>query len=598
MATHKSLQERKTVAFSGPRRISDGYLWGLAALSAALLSLPFLVPGTAWLACVGFVPLLAAEYLAGEARKKHFWLVYYGCFLLWNTATTYWIYKATAGGAAAAIILNALQMAVVFRLFRWMRSLTGGFLPYLFFIVTWMAWENAYYTWDVSWPWLVLGNAFAASVKTVQWYEYTGVLGGTLWILLINTLLFRILLLKKRGERIRVSVISLVCLVAFPTAFSHLLFARYEEKPFEPSAALAGTPEAGSRMFTVLQPNIDPYSDKFGGLSPQQQDAILLEEAEKALAAADREKHAPDSPAASLAPAHLLVAPETFISPPPYWNMRLDERNPSANASFTLMQDWIRNRNALSGNLHLIVGAVTTEVYEPPYRKDASGKTIPPSGTANEFRSAGLWYDRFNTAVFLNGNGEHDFYHKSKLVVIVESTPYKRFFNFMSRFAIDLGGNMGHFGTQERRTVFTTPDSVKIGTAICYEAIYGDFYREYVLNGAQVMAVISNDGWWGDTPGYRQLLRYSALRAIETRRSIARSANTGISAFIDQRGVITAQTGWWQRGYLNGRLNLNDRMTVFVAYGDIAGRMARFLFFLFSLMGIVRSISRRYMTRP
>ena len=596
MARNRKPQDKETPLLPVSGYKLNLHLWLLSLTSSVLLSLPFLVPGLGLISLVGFVPLLAAEYLAGEYRKKHFWVIYYSCFLLWNLASTYWIYKATPAGAAAAIILNALQMAVVFRLFRWMRSLTDGFLPYIFFIVTWLAWENAYYQWDVSWPWLVLGNAFAASVKIIQWYEFTGTLGGSLWVLLFNTLLFRIIIMALRKEKIKVSVISLALVFIIPIAVSQVIFYSYKEVPFEPSSSLAGTPQAGSRTFTLLQPNIDPYNDKFGGLTPVQQDEILTDLAENAL----KEKVLDDT--SLIAPAHFLIGPETFISPLPYWNLMLNEKNPFGNDSFAgffnLLKDFNR-RYSLSGagNINMILGAVTTVLYDPPYRTNAKGAVIPPTVTAQENKWAGSWYDRFNTALFLGSDGKYDFYHKSKLVVVVESTPYKKLFRFMSKASIDLGGNMGHFGTQPERTVFTTPDSVKIGTAICYEAIYGDFYREYVLKGAQVMAVISNDGWWGDTPGYRQLLNYSALRAIETRRSIARSANTGISAFINQRGEITTRSGWWKKEYLNGRLNLNDRKTVFVTYGDITGRSARFLFFLFVLMGIARTISRKYIAR-
>ena len=421
-----------------------------------------------------------------------------------------------------------------------------------------------------------------------------------------------------RKEKIKVSVISLALIFIIPIAVSQAIFYSYKEIPFEPSPQLAGTPQAGSRVFTLLQPNIDPYNDKFGGLTPAQQDEILADLAENALkqyyavsgrtqeyGAVNAEQAGSRNvlnDASRIVPAHFLIGPETFISPLPYWNMMLNEKNPFANGSFAGLFALVKDFNRLesvpgAGNINMILGAVTTVVYDPPYGKDSKGAVIPPTVTARENKLTGTLYDRFNTAVFLSSDGKYDFYHKSKLVVVVESTPYKKLFKFMGKVAIDLGGNMGHFGTQDERTVFTTPDSVKIGAAICYEAIYGDFYREYILKGAQVMSVISNDGWWGDTPGYRQLLNYSALRAVETRRSIARSANTGISAFINQRGEITMRSGWWEKEYLSGRLNLNDRMTVFVTYGDITGRSARFLFFLFVMMGIARGISRKYIAR-
>ena len=118
-----------------------------------------------------------------------------------------------------------------------------------------------------------------------------------------------------------------------------------------------------------------------------------------------------------------------------------------------------------------------------------------------------------------------------------------------------------------------------------------------MLNGADVMSIITNDGWWDDTPGYRQHLSYASLRAIETRRAIARSANTGISAFIDQKGDIIASTEWWKEDAISADLPLNDKITFFVRHGDIIGRVSEFLYFLFALMVIVRRISRKYITK-
>ena len=107
------------------------------------------------------------------------------------------------------------------------------------------------------------------------------------------------------------------------------------------------------------------------------------------------------------------------------------------------------------------------------------------------------------------------------------------------------------------------------------------------------MTIITKDAWWGDTPGYRQHFSYASLRAIETRRSIVRSANTGISALIDQRGVPVLESRWWEQEALKGTVNLNDSITFFVAHGDIAGRVATFIFLLLLLLGIVRCLTRR-----
>ncbi len=89
--------------------------------------------------------------------------------------------------------------------------------------------------------------------------------------------------------------------------------------------------------------------------------------------------------------------------------------------------------------------------------------------------------------------------------------------------------------------------------------------------------MITNDGWWGDTPGYKQHRLFSRIRAIENRRSVARAANTGISCFIDQRGEIIAELGWGVEGAITASLNRNQEITFFVRYGDVIGRISIFL---------------------
>ena len=111
------------------------------------------------------------------------------------------------------------------------------------------------------------------------------------------------------------------------------------------------------------------------------------------------------------------------------------------------------------------------------------------------------------------------------------------------------------------------------------------------------MTIITNDAWWGNTPGYRQHLRYASLRAIETRRSIARCANTGISAIINQKGEIEDRTGWWEPAVLHGHVNRNDELTFFVRNGDIAGRVCTFVFWLLTAALAVRFIIRKPSSR-
>ena len=535
-------------------------IWLLALSSSILLSIPYIIPHTGPVSLFAMVPLFLAEQLAHNSGKKRFFHIAYVTFLIWNLITTFWVWFATPGGALAAFILNTLQMALLFTMFRWMRKFTNGFLPYVFFIVIWLAWEHSYQNGQIHWPWLILGNSFATSVKHIQWYEFTGTLGGSLWILLSNMLIHRIILLKNRQKPIRVSVGALAVVILFPTIISHIIYHSYKEQP-QPAE------------FSVLQPNIDPYTDKFGGQSLMEQTANLMQLADQAAA-----QIADGTP-------QVVVAPETFIFNE-RWSSRLQENAPDRNPSYKAIANWVKRENMEGKELSMIVGAVT---YNGEKYHNASIFMEPQTVEGDSGAAVSG-----ETQMTLTPQ----YYHKSKLVVLAESNPFRSGpFKFMDQLVRNMAGGIGDYQPQDTRDVFETSHGVKVGTAICYESVFPHFYREWAFNGANVMAIITNDGWWRDTPGHKQHLNYARLRAIENRRSIARSANTGISAFINQRGDIIEQTGWWERGYLNGTLNLNNEKTIYTIHGDIIGRLCRFLTFLFLLMGVARKIAKKHILK-
>jgi apolipoprotein N-acyltransferase len=114
-----------------------------------------------------------------------------------------------------------------------------------------------------------------------------------------------------------------------------------------------------------------------------------------------------------------------------------------------------------------------------------------------------------------------------------------------------------------------------------------------VRKGANVLFIITNDGWWGNTPGHKQHLSFASLRAIETRRSIARSANTGVSCFVNQRGDIQQATKYWERDVIRQEINLNSKITFYTRFGDYFGRISSFISVLFILLAIVFGIKRK-----
>ena len=170
----------------------------------------------------------------------------------------------------------------------------------------------------------------------------------------------------------------------------------------------------------------------------------------------------------------------------------------------------------------------------------------------------------------------------------------QRGFKPLESFAIDLGGTIGSLGIDTEPKVYNSlKDSVKIAAIICYESVYGEFVTEFVKKGANIIFVITNDAWWGNTPGHKQHLSFSVLRAIETRRSIARSANTGISAFINQRGDVLQETKYSVGDVIKHELYLNSKKTVYVDYGDYIGRICGLISILFLLITISMGLVKR-----
>ena len=114
-----------------------------------------------------------------------------------------------------------------------------------------------------------------------------------------------------------------------------------------------------------------------------------------------------------------------------------------------------------------------------------------------------------------------------------------------------------------------------------------------IRDRARALLISSNDGWWGDTPGHKHLFSIARLRAVEHRRAIARSANTGTSGFIDTRGDVQQKLGWDRRGILTGEVELNSELTFYTRYGDYLGRISELLMGLCILYYIAYRIKKK-----
>ncbi|RYZ47634.1 MAG: apolipoprotein N-acyltransferase, partial [Sphingobacteriales bacterium] len=235
-------------------------------------------------------------------------------------------------------------------------------------------------------------------------------------------------------------------------------------------------------------------------------------------------------------------------------------------------------------NVSLITGIDSYKRYGPDKNK--------ASATARFDEQSNTYYDAFNTAAFFDADTSISLYHKAKLVPGVETLP--SFLNFMGAWFEEFGGISGTLGRDSERKVFVTRDKgYKAAPVICYESIYGEYITDYIRKGANILTIITNDGWWGNTPGYKQHMNYARLRAIETRKWIARSANTGISCFIDPLGNVINPQPWDAPAVIKQTIPTDTRLTFFVAYGDLLGKAAVGSSMLLLVITIVTALRNR-----
>lgn len=173
----------------------------------------------------------------------------------------------------------------------------------------------------------------------------------------------------------------------------------------------------------------------------------------------------------------------------------------------------------------------------------------------------------FNTAILIMPDGTYEqSYNKIQLVPFSEQVPLQD--KYPSLQKLNFGGS--HFSRGTKYTVFKF-NSMTFSVLICYESVFGWLSRRFRNDGAQFLVNITNDGWFGNTPGPYQHAMFNVLRAIENRCWIARCANTGISMFIDPMGRITSKTPIFEKAILVGTIFANDDKTVYNSIGDIFG---------------------------
>ncbi len=225
----------------------------------------------------------------------------------------------------------------------------------------------------------------------------------------------------------------------------------------------------------------------------------------------------------------LLVWPETAM---PFYPQRdpLGER----------IREFTRQEN-----IYLLTGAPTFTVTksennnEPVIRHYNSGLLFAPDGK-------------------IIGN-----YKKQHLVPFGEYVPLGEFLFFLS----PLVEGAGDFSAGESSQPLMLGESIRLGILICYESVFPEIARDKVALGANLLVNITNDAWYGKTSAPYQSMAMAVFRAVETKRSLVRAANTGISGFVDPVGNVREETAIFTPAAVTARVPILEEETVFVRYG-------------------------------
>ena len=526
----------------------------LALISGVLLAISWPTYGIPFFIFFAWVPLLMMEHNIAKfsdikKKKLAVFCFSYLTFLIWNFVTTGWLYNSQLPDGSKSllavlfpVLTNSFFMALVFTFYHIYKKSQGTYYGLVFFVAIWMAFEKLHLVWEFTWPWLNLGNVFADYHQFVQWYDTLGATGGSFWILICNVLAFYTIRIWEAGRKRKPLIKNVLMTAGFiilPMVISLVKYYNY-------------TPETvGSINVTMLQPALDPYNEKYQKDSLTIESDLLKLATENSVLQSDKKSK-----------IDLYLSPETSLPGPG----SISERGFNSSLLINNIKGFLSQhpKSVFSG------GISSHYVYKEDEEK--------PS-TANYLDRQGIWVDEYNSAIQIIPNQQPEVYHKAMLVPGVEIFPYIKVFKpILGDAMLDLGGTTRSLGVSEERKVFANPyNKSVVAPIICYESIYGEFVTGYVKKGANLLTIVTNDSWWGYSQGHKQLLAYAKLRAIETRRDIARAANSGISAHINSRGDIVEELPYGYKGALMAKVNLIDKETFYTKSGDFLSRICLFV---------------------
>ena len=515
--------------------VLTGVLLGVSFPSYPFIRLELL----AWFALVPLLVSLRNVERAGELFRR-----VYIAMLLFCLISLWWVTLATFPGGALTILAQAFFLTIPLFGFYAIKKMAGFHFALFSLPFLWVAWEWAYMQQDLSLGWLTFGNSQANLNLMIQYADLTGVWGISFWLVWFNVLIVLAVTGSRKDAFRSVAVMALMILAPLLYASSVM--------PQD------GLPAAGSRKLrvTLVQPDIDPHEKWLHNNSVDIMDRYYT-----MTNRAVRENR-PD----------LVMWPETAI---PFYIL-----------DHAYADDLQTLRSSLRGwNAALLTG-FSDIIYYPAAAQPDTGHS------GNNDRSMNRFFDTYNASMLLEpGNGTPQIYRKMRLVPFAERVPYVDYFPWLGHLTFSLVGLNG-WGKGSDTTIMQLHSprygTVKIANIICYESIFPGLVTEFVRKGAEVLTLVTNDGWYATSYGPYQHLAIGTLRCIENRRAMARCANTGLTVVINKYGRIIAEIPWWQERTLTAEVPLESTLTFYTRNPDLLPKAAAALSGLLFLIAFLK----------
>ncbi|HOI28245.1 MAG TPA: apolipoprotein N-acyltransferase [Melioribacteraceae bacterium] len=502
-------EERKQIRNDRLLALASGILFGFSFP-------PFPFPYTIFIALIPYFYLITKRETLAEINR----ITYLTAFV-YTLITLYWVGSWTKEADPFLMISGVLLMFVnpaVYLIPSTLFYLAGRFLNkktalYLFPFF-WVSFEYAYSLTDLRFPWLTLSNSLPKFNLFIQSADIIGAYGVSLLVLYINLLLFRSIQNYRAEKKLNVKLLVItILLIIVPVLYGIIRVSTFK------------MPEEKIKV-GLVQPDLNPW-DKWEAGNVSQQLDLYLDLSRQAV-----KKN-----------AKLIIWPESAL--PVY--LLIGNYFPEVSRIHNF---------ADSNDVFVLTGMPDASYF---FDKEKA----PPDAKLSKVID--MYYVSYNSILlFTPQSREIQKYGKMKLVPFGEKVPFVESLPFLGDL-IKWQVGISSWNEGRQQVVFDLIEGVqlKVGGVICIESIYPDFVAGFVQKGANLLAVVTNDSWYGYSSGPFQHKEISVLRAIENRRYVVRAANGGISAIIDPLGRTVANTKLFQRDMLVGEVALNNSLTLY-----------------------------------